>query len=109
VPSTVFVAYVTVLVRSGAFNGQNIDVTRAAEGLGSTAPPCLAWPTLLVALTLHPLQYALIQLFEEYWGSTAAGRFLAVQNILRHRRRAIVLKQSAVRSECASPAQAVAG
>lgn len=95
VPSTVFVAYTTFLIRSGAFGDDGIDMAKAFSGLGLGDAAVLGVVSLLVALALHPLQHTLTQGFEGYWGDTSAGRLLAIQHILRHRRRALRLKGDA--------------
>jgi len=96
VPSTVFVAYVAVLIRSGVFDDGSVDVGAAFEGLEIGDAAVLGFASLMVSLALHPLQYPLIQVFEGYWGGTRLGRLLAVQHIIRHRERSLTFREHAV-------------
>ncbi|MCP3788015.1 hypothetical protein NLX85_32115 [Micromonospora sp. A3M-1-15] len=41
---------------------------------------------MTLAVALHPLQFALIQALEGYWGLSWLGRWLAVAGVMRHRR-----------------------
>ena len=96
VPSIIFVAYLTLLVRSGAWGDGGVDF---ADAIGHVSARDLAESgiaSLLTAMALHPLQFALIQLFEGFWGSSALATRLALRNLMRHRRRAIRLHDLAL-------------
>lgn len=85
-PSAVLVAYVVFLIRTGAWTGPvNLSAVAVGFDLGSVALVGIA--SLLVALTLNPLQFALIQLFEGYWGVTKLGHDLQLLRLRHHRRR----------------------
>jgi hypothetical protein len=83
-PSTVLLAYVYVLIRTGAWNGpvrwsEVVDFDPAqllVVGLGA----------LVLSLALNPLQVELVRLFEGYWGSRPLARQLATMRITHHRR-----------------------
>lgn len=107
VPSTVFVAYIAVLVRSGVFGDETVDVGAAFEGLELSDAAVFGFASLMVGLALHPLQYPLIQVFEGYWGGTRLGRLLALQHIIRHRERSLTFRADAVNSHHASRPKAM--
>jgi hypothetical protein len=67
IPSTLFASYLYLLVRSGAWSGP-VSLSAAASHLDFSEVATLGLISLLVALALHPLQFAIIQLFEGYWG-----------------------------------------
>lgn len=91
----VFAAYVTLLARSGSWGG-NVNFIGAVRGLNINDLALFSIGNLLVAITLHPLQFALIQAFEGFWGGSAIGRKIAVRHIMRHRNRATKLKDMAI-------------
>lgn len=82
-PAAVFVAYVYLLVKSGAWAGP-VD-WRLSVNLADVA--ILGVASFMLALTLNPLQFALIQLFEGYWGTSAPAEHLAVARIAYHQHR----------------------
>lgn len=89
IPSLILVLYVFVLVSSGAWSGVPHPV-RAWDSLthlsvGETA--ALSVLTLASAVILHPLQFALIQFFEGYWGTSPVARRAWAARVRHHRRR----------------------
>lgn len=85
-PSVVLVVYIVLLARTGAWTGPvNLSAAVAGFDLGSVA--LVGTASLLMALTLNPLQFALIQSFEGYWGDTRLGRDLHLLRLRHHRRR----------------------
>jgi hypothetical protein len=89
VPSALFVLFVYALVRSGAWAGEPhwSAAADAVKNLSLGEVSALSVLSLAFALALHPLQFALLQLFEGYWGSGAISRRLAARMTLSHRRR----------------------
>lgn len=74
VPSLVFVTYVAALLRAGAVTGQfapsgAVDALRSTDA-GNLA--VLATASLALGIVMHPFQFAMTQLLEGYWGSSAA-------------------------------------
>jgi hypothetical protein len=96
VPSAALVLFAFLLVRSGAWTsapdwaGAFAALTEAGAGtwivLGVTA--------LAFGLLLHPLQFPLVQLYEGYWGATEIGRRLWLDRTLRHRTRAVTIRDA---------------
>src|SRR5690348_3129602 len=87
VPSTAFAAYLLFLFRTRTAHG-DIDLGRAFQSLDLKAFASIAIASLVLALALHPLQFALIQSLEGYWGVSRIAQRLALAGISRHRRRA---------------------
>lgn len=88
-PSAVLVLFGFVLHTSDAWNGPP-DWARAGKalahlGLGTAA--MLSLVSVFLGLVLHPLQYALVQLYEGYWGSADATRRAAFARSMRYWRR----------------------
>jgi hypothetical protein len=88
IPSTVFTAYMFLLFRIGAPGHKTVQLGRAFQSVDLRTAADLSLVSLVLAIALHPLQFALIQTLEGYWGQSWIGRRLAVAGILRHRRRA---------------------
>lgn len=90
-PSAVLIAYGYVLVQvswSGPVRWSALAEVRWQDvllaGLGA----------LVLALMLNPLQFAMIQLFEGYWGRSALGVGLSSIRIKHHRRRLLALEKA---------------
>jgi hypothetical protein len=95
-PSVPFVAYALLLQKSGAWNGA-VSMGQAVAGPDATDASVLAVGSLAPAMALHPLQFALVQFFEGYWGSSRAATYIATSRIQRHRRRQSKLTDEAWR------------
>lgn len=89
-PSLLFVSYLYLLIRSGAWNGP-VDFGGAFEGDWWKGAVSISLVAFAAALALHPLQFGMIRLLEGYWGTSAAGRDLAVLRARRHRARLMSL------------------
>jgi len=79
VPSTVFVAYVVLLIKTGAWSGENVQFADAIGGLEIADALVASVAALLFALVVHPLGFALIQMYEGYWGTSRLPACLAVR------------------------------
>ncbi len=88
VPSTVFVAYVVLLVESGAWSDGEVRLAAAIGGLDLKDAAVTGLASILLALAIHPLGFALIQLYEGYWGTSRPATFAAVLLTMRHHARA---------------------
>ncbi|WP_200216772.1 hypothetical protein [Micromonospora coerulea] len=91
IPSTVFAAYLLLLLRTGTWSAAGVDLDRAFRNLDLRALASLSVLSIALAIAIHPLQFALIQALEGYWGVSGLGRRLASAGIMRHRRRARAL------------------
>jgi len=68
-PSVPFVAYVVLLVRSGAWGG-NVHFGQALAKVDAVDGLFLAIGSLVFAMAVHPPQFAIVQAFEGYWGDS---------------------------------------
>ena len=91
IPSTVFAAYLLILLRTGTWSSAGVDLDRAFRNVDLKALASLSVLSIALAIAMHPLQFALIQVLEGYWGVSRLGRRLASVGIMRHRRRARAL------------------
>jgi hypothetical protein len=98
-PSGMLVAWVFLLVGSGAWSGQP-DLEAAFRafgelGVGGTAGLVLA--SLAVGVILHPVQYAFVQFLEGYWGVSRLARRMRYLRIKSHWDRLDNLRTEAAR------------
>lgn len=91
-PSASFVSYGYLLVESGAWSGP-VRFEEAVRNIDLKSGVLLALMSFAAAVTLHPLQFALIQLLEGYWGRSLIGRRLALLRVMHHRRVSARLEQ----------------
>lgn len=101
VPAALLVLYVALLIWSGAWSGpvdpHQIGVSFAAFGWQD-----LAWfvaATLIVALAIHPLQFALTQVLEGYWGTGRLALTLTAHAASRHHRKVVELMRKSDAAE----------
>jgi hypothetical protein len=86
VPSVLFAAWVYLLFATGALGGEP-SVSGAAQNVMAAPLRTAAVLGLLalgVGLVVHPLQFALVQLFEGYWGDSAAAKSLRAYRTAVH-------------------------
>lgn len=88
-PALFLVLWIYVLIASGAWrNAPDLEAMAARAGHWSLAG--VAWlvvTTLLVAFFMHPLQFAMTQLLEGYWGSSPVALGAMKWRIVHHRKR----------------------
>ena len=99
-PSAVFVAWVYLISASGAWTGP-VDFSKVFHGLDVGSAVFLGIASFTLALTLHPLQFTLIQILEGYWGSSKAAQRAAFVRVRYHRHRR---QELLVASICAAKA-----
>lgn len=88
-PSALLVMFIYTLNASGAWAGAPRWSTAgtAFSDLGIGRVLLLLVVSLALSVVTHPLQFALVQLFEGYWGSTALAIAVRTQKTAAHRRR----------------------
>jgi hypothetical protein len=86
IPSTLFVGYLYLLVRSGAWSGAVHFASISKLEIRDAA--LFGLLSLVTAIALHPLQFSLIQFFEGYWNANPLSHSLATIRVRHHRRRA---------------------
>jgi hypothetical protein len=88
IPSFFLAAFTFALIESGAWSG-NGHPDWAKAGTAFTHLGNLAFLTLIsiaIGAAVHPLQFALVQFFEGYWGTKWFAQRMRVARILHHRR-----------------------
>jgi hypothetical protein len=88
IPSTLFILFFYLLLKSGAW-GSAPNWSRAFEALahpGIGGFGLLAVASLGLALVLHPMQFAIVQLYEGYWGNWGLAQHFRIQRIMRYQK-----------------------
>jgi hypothetical protein len=86
-PSTVFVAYAVLLAKTGAWGHHDVALASAIGKLAPGDAAVIGIASVLLSLVAHPLGFALIQVYEGYWGTSRLATLLATGLTVRHRRR----------------------
>jgi hypothetical protein len=89
VPSLLFVIYVFLLIRSGAWShrpnwGIAVD---ALVHIGVGGAVALIVLGTALGISIHPIQFSLVQFLEGYWGTNAVARKARAARITHHRKR----------------------
>src|SRR5215813_1253105 len=88
IPSAIYVLYVYLLIASGSWqhppdwNGAVASLGR----LGLTGIAALVLSSIALGLLIHPIQFALVQFFEGYWGTWPIPQALRRQRIVRYQK-----------------------
>lgn len=88
-PALLLVLWTYLLVTSHAWQGHP-QLNKVSDAMTNWTVAGVGWvivSTLLVALFLHPLQFASTQILEGYWGSSSIARAAIASRVLRHRTR----------------------
>jgi hypothetical protein len=91
VPSAMLVAFVFLLVSSGAWSGQP-NASRAfhaVSGINLGTVAALSAAAFTVGLAIHPLQFALVQFYEGYWGDSEIAQRAWLARAVQHHERAL--------------------
>lgn len=86
IPSALYVVFVYLLVASGSWD-HSPDWNQAFtsfEHIGVGGIGALAFMSIGVGLVIHPIQFALVQFLEGYWGTSSVGQSIRVQRILHY-------------------------
>jgi hypothetical protein len=86
IPSLFLTGFVFALVESGAWNESSLDWARAGNAfthLGNLA--LLILFSVALGVVVHPIQFALVQFFEGYWGASTWAQRTRVARIMHHR------------------------
>ncbi len=87
IPSSLYVVFVYVMIMSGSWK-HSPDWTHAfmsLEHISIGGIGVLAFLSVGLGLVIHPIQFALVQFFEGYWGMTRIAQAIRSQRILRYR------------------------
>lgn len=88
IPSSLLVTFSYLLIASGSLEAQP-NWSHALESLthpGLGGLGALTFASIAIALTLHPIQFAIVQFYEGYWGNWDIFQRLRIQRIMRYRR-----------------------
>lgn len=94
IPSAIYVLYVYLLIASGSWH-HSPDWSGAVASLGRlglTGIAALVLSSIALGLLIHPIQFALVQFFEGYWGTWPISQVLRRQRIVRYQERLEKLK-----------------
>jgi hypothetical protein len=94
VPSGLFVVFLLLLVRSGAWSAPP-DWRAAVSSLEPKDALLTAAGALMLGLLLHPLQFALVRLYEGYWGATRVAVEAAARRTMHHHKTSLRLDDMA--------------
>ena len=86
IPSSLYVAFVYLLVASGSWN-HSPDWKQAVtsfEHISIGGIGALAFLSIGLGLIIHPIQFALVQFMEGYWGTVPAVQSIRSQRILHY-------------------------
>lgn len=89
IPSLFLTSLTLAFIEAGAWSTPGkLDWVRAGNALANVGHlALLALVSLAFGIALHPLQFALIQFFEGYWGNSRLAQSARVAKILRHQAR----------------------
>lgn len=88
IPSSLYVAFVYLLVASGSWN-HSPDWNHAFtsfEHISIGGIGALAFLSIGLGLIIHPMQFALVQFLEGYWGTAPAFQSIRTQRIVHYQR-----------------------
>ncbi|MEU3918970.1 hypothetical protein [Streptomyces sp. NPDC029004] len=95
-PTAAATAFVLVLVRAGAPGDHLVfaDAWRTAAGLSVGKMVLLGLAVLVAAMALHPMQLALVRLYEGYWPRLLRGPARLLSGRQHHRRDSVAAEVS---------------
>lgn len=88
IPSSLYVIFTYVLITSGSWQHSPnwSHAVKSLEQLGVGGVAFLAFLSIALGVILHPIQFAIVQFFEGYWGTSRFAQAIRAQRILRYRR-----------------------
>lgn len=88
IPSSLYVAFVYLLVASGSWQHAPDwgHAFLAFEHISIGGIGALAFLSIGLGLIIHPIQLALVQFFEGYWGTAGPAQAIRARRILHYRR-----------------------
>jgi hypothetical protein len=88
IPSALYVVFVYLLIASGSLNHPPDwgHAVASLAHLGLSGIGFLALFSVGFGVIIHPIQFAVVQFFEGYWGTTPIAQAIRLQRILRYQR-----------------------
>jgi hypothetical protein len=89
VPSSLYVVFVYILIESGAWLHSPSwgHAFKSLASLGIAGIALLAFASIGFALLIHPIQFAVVQFFEGYWGTSSLAQAIRSQRIIQYQHR----------------------
>jgi len=88
IPSALYVVFVYLLIASGSWthspNWERAFTSLEHISIGGIG--ALVFLSIGLGLVIHPIQFALVQFLEGYWGTARFAQFIRAQRILRYQR-----------------------
>jgi hypothetical protein len=95
IPSSLYVLFVYLLTASGSWHHQpdwgHAFTSLGHLGVGGIA--LLAFASVGLGLFIHPIQFAIVQFFEGYWGTSPVSQVIRHQRIIRYQRKCEALNR----------------
>lgn len=102
IPSLFLTSFTFALIESGAWANGSLDWARAGKAFTDLATlALLAVISMAFGLAVHPVQFALVQFFEGYWGTSKPAQRARAARILQHYNRLTALQESSGAAETA--------
>jgi len=88
IPSSLYVIFVYVLITSGSWEHSPNwgHAVKSLEQLGVGGIAFLAFLSVALGVLIHPIQFAIVQFFEGYWGTSPFAQAIRARRILRYQR-----------------------
>jgi hypothetical protein len=88
IPSSLYVAFVYLLIASGSWNhSPNWSAAFTSfEHISIGGIGALVFLSVALGLVIHPVQFALVQLLEGYWGTSPLLQRIRVRRVLHYQR-----------------------
>ena len=86
VPSSLYVVFVYILIKSGAWLHTPIwsHAFESLTSLGVAGIALLGFASIGLALLIHPIQFAVVQFFEGYWGTSRLAQIFRSNRIVHY-------------------------
>lgn len=102
IPSLFLTSFVFVLSESGAWASGSLDWARAGKAFTNLETiTLLILVSMAFGLAVHPIQFALVQFFEGYWGTNRLAKRARIARILHHYNRMTSLNSTSGEAELA--------
>jgi hypothetical protein len=100
IPSLFLTSFVFALSKSGAWASGSLDWARAGKAFTNLETlALLVIISMAFGLAVHPIQFALVQFFEGYWGTSRIAKRVRIARVLHHYNRLTSLNKASGEAE----------